>query len=200
MGAEARWGWAPIWYPILLSSTLPSIWYLILPMWYTIPIWYTIHLSGTPSPIWYPIQDRGIPTLTSHQSGILHSLIFDHIIPFYHSCFSFLKTKDHKQFAEGCPNVTLYSFVASRGKFLEISKLSWIFHLDLHLFLQNLHGFSCYFFKISLLHSTDNYRDNYFSVNFCSVTTSQRKSLFKPGWRESMRTQNLERKQWRNLR
>ena len=53
-------------------------WYTISPIWYAIsPIWYAIPLSGIPSPIsgihlpiWYPIP------LMSHQSGILHSLIF----------------------------------------------------------------------------------------------------------------------------
>ena len=49
------------------------------------PLWQPIPLSGTSSPIRYPIPDRGtLPgrigwretTLMSHQSGILHSLIF----------------------------------------------------------------------------------------------------------------------------
>ena len=37
------------------------------------PIWYS-----SPPLIWYPILDRGTPTSTSHQSGILHSLIFNY--------------------------------------------------------------------------------------------------------------------------
>ena len=89
-GSMARWG--PIWYPYLVSS----IWYSKLPIWYSSSLSNTPSPSGThpylvthspclapdPSylvphlPIWYPSQIWAIPTLTSHQSGILHSLIF----------------------------------------------------------------------------------------------------------------------------
>ena len=84
---EGAWGirWGPIWYPISYLVPHTPIWYLIPPSGTSStflvshpPIWY-------PSPIWYPIPDRGYPlgrtgwheiTLKSHQSGILHSLIF----------------------------------------------------------------------------------------------------------------------------
>ena len=52
-------------YPYLVPTPLGGI---------LSPIWYPIPLCGTPSPIWYPIPDY--ITLTSHQSGILQSLIF----------------------------------------------------------------------------------------------------------------------------
>ena len=61
------------------------------PIWYLIPYLVPHPLSHTPSHIWYPVPLSGIPiqigvppgisgwhetTLTSHQSGMLHSLIF----------------------------------------------------------------------------------------------------------------------------
>ena len=76
----ARWGLGE--YPYLeyhpLSATPSPI--SATPSPYLLP--HCPYLAACPPylaphpPIWCPIQDRGTPTLTSHQSGILHSLIF----------------------------------------------------------------------------------------------------------------------------
>ena len=50
--------------PIHQSITPPLIWYPTLNIWYPIP---------------YLTPDRGTPTLTSHQSEILYSLVFSNI-------------------------------------------------------------------------------------------------------------------------
>ena len=83
-------GWLGVWGACIWYDISP-LWSPISPIWYAIPylvshptIWYHIPLFGIPSPlsgipshylvshptIWYLIP------LTSHQSGILHSLIF----------------------------------------------------------------------------------------------------------------------------
>ena len=82
----ARWEWASdggqvdgpdggahIWYPIPLSGTHPP--YLVPHPSYLVP-----HpLSGPHCPYLVPHPRQGTPTLTSHQSGILHSVVV-HIV------------------------------------------------------------------------------------------------------------------------
>ena len=93
IGAGTRWGigvggWGlylvphlSIFYPssfLVPHSTFcyPSR-YLVLYLSCLVPYPYLVPhpLSSTPSPIWYPIPEMGTPTLTTHQSGILHSLM-----------------------------------------------------------------------------------------------------------------------------
>ena len=97
-GTRMGWGGVPIWYPISPSATPSSISGTPSPLsgapsppvWYTIPylvscLPYLVHhlCQVHHPPIWHPIppsatpsQIGGTPTLTRHQSGILHSLIF----------------------------------------------------------------------------------------------------------------------------
>ena len=80
IGVGVRWGGSRDSYLVSISYLVPqSLSGTPIPIWYPIP-----YLVPHP-PIWYPIPDRGTPlfrtawhetTLTSHLSGILHSLIF----------------------------------------------------------------------------------------------------------------------------